>query len=87
MNAIANVEPQGSVPALKWFAFHQNNSGGEFVVEENVSEYVFVQAATAAEAIAVAERFCDNSDSCPCCGDRWSFWFIDDSDGADSPMI
>ncbi|MBB3004412.1 hypothetical protein FHX57_006794 [Paraburkholderia tropica] len=70
---------------LKWFRFGQNNSGGYFVEDENVCEDVYVQARSAEEAIAKAETFCDNSDSCPCCGDRWSFW-VDDSDGTDEPM-
>lgn len=71
---------------LKWFRFSQNNSGGYFVENENVCEEVFVQARNAAEAIAKAETFCDNSDSCRCCGDRWSFW-VEDSDGTDEPMF
>lgn len=69
---------------LKWFCFNQNNSGGHFVVDENVAPVVFIQARNANEAIEIAERFMDNSDSCPCCGDRWSFW-VDDDDGADVP--
>jgi len=70
----------------KWFHFLQNNSGGYFARDENVCEEVFIQAANAAEAIKKAEGFCDNSDSCPCCGDRWSFW-VDDCDGTDEPLI
>ena len=73
---------------LKWFAFHQNNSGGFFDVNENVSEYVFVQAPNVESANSIAERFLDNSGSCSCCGDRWSFWFFgDDEKGTDAPMI
>ena len=73
-------------PALRWFTFAQNNSGGVFVVDENVCEYVIIQAFKADEAVAKAETFMDNSDSCPCCGDRWSFW-IDDKDGTQEPEI
>lgn len=72
---------------LKWFRFSQNNSGGRFVVDENVCEEVFIQAGNAEAAIAKAETFCDNSDSCECCGDRWSFYYVDDSDGYDVPTI
>ncbi|WP_406867242.1 hypothetical protein [Paraburkholderia fungorum] len=71
---------------LKWFRFSQNNSGGHFVVDENVCEEVFVQARSADEAIAKAETFCDNSDSCPCCGDRWSFR-VDEDDIGDEPTL
>jgi hypothetical protein len=71
---------------LKWFRFSQNNSGGSFVVNENVCEEVFIQATSAREAISKAEEFCDNSDSCSCCGDRWGLW-VDDSDGHDLPTV
>lgn len=71
---------------LKWFGFSQNNSGGYFEENENVCEYVIIQAHNAQEAISIGEQFMDNSGSCPCCGDRWSF-YVDDSDGTDSPSI
>jgi len=70
---------------LKWFHFHQNNSGGYFVRDENVDEDVYIQALNAEEAIEKAESFMDNSDSCPCCGDRWHFW-VEDSDGTSEPL-
>jgi len=71
---------------LKWYCFSQNNSGGRFVHDDNVDEYVLIQDTSAARAVARAEQFCDNTDSCPCCGDRWSFWLSDD-DGNDEPTI
>lgn len=74
------------VTQLKWFHFNQNNSGGSFVVDENVSHHVFIQAANAADAIAVGEKFFDNSDSCECCGDRWSY-FMRDEDGEPTPLV
>lgn len=69
---------------MKWFAFSQNNSGGYFADDENVCEMVFIQAENAKMAVCKAEKFMDNSDSCPCCGDRWNFW-VDDSDGSENP--
>jgi hypothetical protein len=69
---------------LKWYNFSQNNSGGSFVVDENVAEEIFIQAVSADEAIRKAEKFCDNSDSCECCGDRWSLW-VRESDGHSEP--
>jgi hypothetical protein len=71
---------------LRWFTFNQNNSGGFFVRDENVCETVCIQASCAAEAVLRAAVFCDNSDSCPCCGDRWSFW-VEDSDGEEVPSV
>lgn len=83
---IIDIEPAaGFARPLLWFHFDQNNSGGSFVVDENVCEDVFIQAHTAAEAIAKGEEFMDNSDSCPCCGNRWSF-YVDDRDGQPVPM-
>lgn len=76
------------VVKLKWFCFDQNNSGGRFRVDEKLGHYVFIQAESAEEAKEKAHDLLDasNEDSCPCCGDRWYFW-VDDSDGTDVPMI
>lgn len=71
---------------LKWYCFSQNNSGGHFVTDANVAPVVFIQARSHEEAIAKAETFMDNSDSCRCCGDRWSFW-LDKDDGYDVPTM
>lgn len=71
---------------LFWFGFQQNNSGGYYVEDEDVCELVYIQAHTAREAIEKALTFCDNSNSCECCGDRWSF-YVSDSDGTDVPML
>lgn len=73
---------------LKWFNFSQNNSGGRFTVNENLAEEVFIQARSAEEALQKAHSLLDesNENSCPCCGDRWSF-YIDESDGFDFPTI
>jgi len=80
--AVTDAAP--SAQRLLWFTFDQNNSGGSFVVDDNVCEVVCIQALCAADAVAKAETFCDNSGSCPCCGDRWSFW-VEDSDGRAVP--
>ena len=67
---------------LKWDTFRQNNSGGDFVVNADVADTVCIQASRAEEAIEKAETFMDNSDSCPCCGDRWDFWVYNDEGDA-----
>lgn len=70
---------------LKWFHFSQNNSGGHFEVDENQAEDVFVQAATAKEAIDyIWDKLYHGY--CECCGPRWSS-YIDDSDGTDHPEV
>lgn len=74
------------ITQLKWFHFRQNNSGGSFVVDKNVSHHVFIQAANAADTIAVGEKFFDNSDSCECCGERWSC-YVSDNSGNSLPFV
>lgn len=65
----------------KWFRFNQNNSGGYFHDDENVTHDVFVEAPSAKEAIQRAEVIFENySDYCDCCGERWGYW-VDDEDG------
>lgn len=58
-----------------FYTFSQNNSGGSFVQDENISHYVIIEASSAEEANSLAERkglyFGGHSD-CPCCGNRWN---------------
>ena len=86
MNVVNQAVELGEAQRLLWFTFSQNNSGGSFTVDENVCEYVFVQAKSAKDAVLVAQNFCDNSDSCSCCGDRWSF-YVEDNDGTTEPQV
>lgn len=86
-NELTIVEQTEAQPVkLKWFTLWQNNSGGFFTIDENVAEYVIIQATSAEEAQAKAESFCSNAGSCPCCGDRWSFYFQEE-EGTLIPMI
>jgi len=62
----------------KIYEFSQTNSGGSFVVDENLCHRVFIEAKTTEEAIEKAESLgvyfdgvYENLD-CPCCGDRWN---------------
>ena len=72
-------------PAPKWFHFSQNNSGGYFIVNEQVAEDVYVQAENAQQAAArAAVIFEPYSEFCECCGERWSF-YVHDDDGYDEP--
>jgi hypothetical protein len=60
-----------------WYEFRQNNSGGSFQMDDEVTVHVLIQAASAREADIKAEDIgiyfdgvrdgCD----CDCCGDRW----------------
>ena len=86
MSEFLTVLGQQQPRKLFWFEFLQNNSGGYYREDEDVCELVYVQAHTAKEAVEKAKQFCDNDNSCECCGDRWSFR-INDMDGWDVPML
>lgn len=78
-----------------FYAYTQNNSGGEFVVDDNVKHYVIIEANSAKEADEKAESIglyfdgVKNGKDCPCCGDRWDK--ADDPDfginGTEKPEI
>lgn len=61
-----------------YYEFRQNNSGGSFIVDNNLAEFVFVEAPNADMANYLAENIgvyfdgVDNEYDCPCCGDRWT---------------
>lgn len=62
---------------MGFYRFNQNNSGGSFVEDEDLTHTVFIEAGSAKEANARAENFgiyfdgCNSGIDCDCCGDRW----------------
>lgn len=59
---------------MKFYQFTQNNSGGSFDVNENVCHRVIIEASSEKEAIDLFNPLIeDQSSSCSCCGDRWSY--------------
>lgn len=62
---------------LKWYNFHQNNSGGSFTVNDKIDINVIIQAKSPKEANSLAEEIgiyfdgCEKGMDCDCCGDRW----------------
>jgi hypothetical protein len=86
------VLPKMEVAKLQWFTFHQNNSGGRWVVDNDVDAYVIVQAHNADEANQLAQRIgiyfngVEDGTDCECCGDRWSSIYRTE-DGTDVPMV
>lgn len=67
---------------LKFYRFHQNNSGG-FHIGHHL---IFVQAKTAAQANKLAQKlggvyFDWGASDCECCGKRWRK--VDKTDGYD----
>ena len=90
--AVCVVNQSQALAKLKWFTFHQNNSGGHFTVDNDVDTKVIVQAHNADEANELAQRVgiyfggVDDGIDCECCGDRWSTIWSND-EGTDVPSI
>ncbi len=79
MNALEFKELTKS-DGLQWWCFHQNNSGGYFIRNNQVDDFVFVQAKTHKEAVSMVEdAIIENSEWCECCGERWSVEWDDES--------
>lgn len=76
----------------KFYTYNQNNSGGTFTNNDNVCEYVIIEAKSAehsnniAEGVGIYFDGCSDGIDCSCCGDRW-YKQYDDEDGTDRPMI
>jgi hypothetical protein len=62
-----------------FYEFRQNNTGGNFVIDDTrgIGVWVIVEADSVADAAYRAERVglywdgCDTGQDCSCCGDRW----------------
>lgn len=60
-----------------WYEFRQNNSGGSFHTNDDVSVEVLIQAASSGEADIKAEEIgiyfdgVEEGRDCDCCGNRW----------------
>lgn len=83
-------KPHGR-PTARWFTFDQNNSGGNFVYDEQagISTKVLIEAHSAAEANRIAQQiglYFDGDGDCSCCGDRWYSKWTDD-EGDEEPLI
>lgn len=80
-NIQSNLEKKkyvkGNTGPTKFYHFDQNNSGGSFRENEDVTKHVFIEAHSAEEANLLADNFgiyfdgCDMGVDCSCCGDRW----------------
>jgi hypothetical protein len=62
-----------------WCGFRQNNSGGDFVIDEHrgIGPNVWIEADSVDEANEIAMGLgiyfdgVEDGEDCPCCGDRW----------------
>lgn len=73
-----------------FYHYDQNNSGGSFDIDDNVTLNVIIEAENAMEADMIAERIgiyfngVEDDMDCECCGDRWTPQW---KDGTDVPLI
>lgn len=74
-----------------FYTYIQNNSGGSFEVNEDIKQYVIIEADSAEEANDKAEDLgiyfdgVEKGFDCPCCGNRWHK--CDEEDGTKDPLI
>lgn len=74
-----------------FYTFNQNNSGGSFIMNDNVAHFVIIEAESAdaantkAEDIGIYFDGCEKGWDCDCCGDRWSHAWKDE--GEAEPLI
>ena len=70
----------------KFFTFHQNNSGGYYITddEHGICETVIIEAVSADEAWNKLNKIGENvsgmHDYCACCGERWYECWNDDTE-------
>jgi hypothetical protein len=61
----------------KFYEYCQNNSGGGFDTDDNLTHRIIVEATSENEAIRIGKNLgiyfngCDEGLDCDCCGDRW----------------
>lgn len=72
---------------MPFYTYNQNNSGGSFIINDDVTIAVIIEADSANEANNKAEEVgiyfdgCGNDGpDCPCCGDRWYRAYGDEGD-------
>jgi hypothetical protein len=77
---------------MAYFEFHQNNSGGSFVVDDarGIGPQMWIEADSVNAANERAETLglywdgCSDGRDCSCCGDRW---YPAHGDGEPAPEI
>ena len=71
-----------------FYTIDQNNSGGYFIRNEYVDEFVIVEANTPYEAVYKLNKIVeDYSEYCECCGERWSYDVDDFNSVSEQPTL
>lgn len=69
-----------------FYTINQNNSGGYFIENDDVREYLIIEADSVDEANdKLYDITQDYSEYCSCCGKRWSNF--NEDNGSEEPMI
>jgi len=70
---------------MKFYTISQNNSGGYFIQNNHVEQFICVEAENARDADELLEKITEPySEYCDCCGKRW-YISVDERDGYDFP--
>lgn len=75
----------------KYYQFSQNNTGGVFEYDKNLSNYVMIEAESSDKANSLALSIgiyfdgCNEGIDCSCCGDRW--YKASEDDGYSEPLV
>lgn len=78
---------------MPFYTYDQNNSGGYMARDENLGDYVIIEAEDAEFADFRATRvgiYFDSDKDCSCCGSRWSSakpWYEPEDPGTKEPVI
>ena len=71
-----------------FITFNQNNSGGYFIQNKDVDEFVIIEGNSLEEILSKAsDIFEDYRDFCSCCGERWDDDWKNKSDLKEEPLI
>lgn len=72
----------------KFYPFHQNNSGGYYILNNDVQHYVIIEGYDLWQIESKANQvFHDYRVHCECCGERWDDDWIHERYLTDEPMI
>lgn len=70
-----------------FYTYSQNNSGGYFITNDDVREYLIIEADSVQEANSKMYDITeDYGEYCECCGLRWDILYSSDAEGKDKPM-
>lgn len=84
-------QPEQKDDNLLFYTYSQNNSGGRFVINEDIKNYVIIQAHNENEAndkatdIGIYFDGVEKGIDCPCCGNRWER--ADETNGKAQPSL